>query len=81
MFNFNTDYQEVTAMSYTIHHQLHVSISPGKRSSATLYNHCSLQRLLYSTGKQLVFETYEVMVFNLHEIYISYKRLSIVANE
>lgn len=81
MFNFNTDYQEVTAMSYTIHHQLHVSISPGKRSSATLYNLCSLQRLLYSTGKQLVFETYEVMVFNLHEIYISYKRLSIVVNE
>lgn len=81
MFNFNTDYQEVTAMSYTIHHQLHVSISPGKRSSATLYNLCSLQRLLYSTGKQLVFEIYEVMVFNLHEIYISYKRLSIVVNE
>lgn len=81
MFNFNTDSQEVTAMSYTIHHQLHVSISPGKRSSATLYNLCSLQRLLYSTGKQLVFETYEVMVFNLHEIYISYKRLSIVVNE
>lgn len=81
MFNFNTDSQEVTAMSYTIHHQLHVSISPGKRSSATLYNLCSLQRLLYSTGKQLVFEIYEVMVFNLHEIYISYKRLSIVVNE
>lgn len=81
MCNFNTDYQEVTAMSYTIHHHLHVSISPGKRSSATLYNLCSLQRLLYSTGKQLVLEIYEVMVFNLHESIYVIKVMVSVVNE